>query len=262
MLPAGPHFVKNAAATATRPVRARRMRLAALFVLAAHALLLGLLWDRQPPPVQRPAMVQVSVLAPATAAAQKRSGHPQAALETPAMQRTAPPSAAKQSARPIQPADHAASQPAATQSRPPAPALAAQPPQLTAPAASAANAANIVQPPGQAAAGTDKPAPAQTLNAAAGRIEPPDSTAGYLDNPAPPYPPVSRRLGEQGLVLLRVWVEADGRPGKVELKRSSGHERLDRAAMQVVQRWSFAPGKRGGWPEAMWAEVPLQFVLE
>lgn len=251
------------------------MRLAALFVLAAHALLLGLLWDRQPPPMQRPAMVRVSVLAPATAAAQKRSGHPQAALETPAMQRTAPPSAAKQGARPIQPADHAASQPAATPSRPPAPALAAQPPQLTAPAASAAaaaadaadaanaaNAANIVQPPGQAAAGAYKPAPAQTHNAAAGRIEPPDSTAGYLDNPAPPYPPVSRRLGEQGLVLLRVWVEADGRPGKVELKRSSGHERLDRAAMQVVQRWRFAPGKRGGWPEAMWAEVPLQFVLE
>lgn len=94
------------------------------------------------------------------------------------------------------------------------------------------------------------------------RIELPGTGADYLDNPRPAYPPLSRRLGEQGQVLLRVWVEADGRPGQIEIRRSSGFERLDRAALQAVQRWRFVPGKRAGLPEAMWAEVPLQFVLE
>lgn len=73
---------------------------------------------------------------------------------------------------------------------------------------------------------------------------------------------MSRRLGEQGQVLLRVWVEADGRPAKVEIGHSSGFDRLDRTALQAVQRWRFVPGQRAGLPEAMWTEVPLQFVLE
>ncbi len=98
--------------------------------------------------------------------------------------------------------------------------------------------------------------------AAPARIELPASGADYLDNPRPAYPPLSRRLGEQGQVLLRVWVEADGRPGQIEIRRGSGFERLDRAAQLAVQRWRFVPGKRAGVPEAMWAEVPLQFTLE
>ncbi len=98
--------------------------------------------------------------------------------------------------------------------------------------------------------------------APAARIELPDASAAYLANPAPPYPATSRRLGEQGQVLLRIWIEADGRPGQIELKRGSGYERLDRAALQAVQRWRFVPGKRAGVPEAMWVEVPLQFKLD
>ena len=69
-------------------------------------------------------------------------------------------------------------------------------------------------------------------------------------------------MGEQGKVVLRVLIDAQGVPQQVELKQSSGYERLDQQALETVQRWRFVPGKRNGVPEAMWNVVPIQLVLE
>ena len=94
------------------------------------------------------------------------------------------------------------------------------------------------------------------------RIELPSSNAGYLNNPKPTYPAISRRLGEQGKVVLRVFIDAEGSPQQIEIRQSSGYERLDQQALEAVRRWRFAPGKRNGVPEAMWNIVPINFVLE
>ena len=69
-------------------------------------------------------------------------------------------------------------------------------------------------------------------------------------------------MGEQGKVVLRVLIDAQGVPQQVELKQSSGYERLDQQALETVQRWRFVPGKRNGVPEAMWNVLPIHFVLE
>ncbi|MDO9141175.1 MAG: energy transducer TonB [Methylobacter sp.] len=53
----------------------------------------------------------------------------------------------------------------------------------------------------------------------------PSFNAAYLNNPTPNYPSISRRLGEQGLVLLRVQVTADGTASSVELQTGSGSSR-------------------------------------
>ncbi len=94
------------------------------------------------------------------------------------------------------------------------------------------------------------------------RIEMPSSSADYLNNPRPPYPPLSKRLGEQGKVVVRVYIEVDGTASRAEVRQSSGFERLDQTALQTVQRWRYVPGKRAGVPEAMWFNVPINFVLE
>jgi periplasmic protein TonB len=94
------------------------------------------------------------------------------------------------------------------------------------------------------------------------RVELPSSDADYLQNPKPAYPPISKRLGEQGKVMLRVLIGADGSPQKAEIRNSSGFERLDQAALATVMRWRYVPGKRGGVAEAMWFNVPINFVLE
>jgi len=94
------------------------------------------------------------------------------------------------------------------------------------------------------------------------QIVPPSSSAAHLHNPAPPYPVLSRRLGEQGRVLLRVRIEADGSASAAQVYGSSGFVRLDQAAQQAVLRWRFVPGTRNGEPQAMWHLVPIHFVLE
>lgn len=86
--------------------------------------------------------------------------------------------------------------------------------------------------------------------------------ADYLDNPKPPYPSISRRMGEQGRVVLRVRVEAHGLPIDVQLHASSGSERLDASALQTVRRWKFIPARLGNEPVAATVLVPIAFSLK
>ena len=94
------------------------------------------------------------------------------------------------------------------------------------------------------------------------KVDLPSSDADYLQNPRPAYPPISKRLGEQGKVMVRVFIGTDGLAQKAEMKQSSGYERLDQVALNTVLKWHYVPGKRGGTPEAMWFVVPINFVLE
>lgn len=86
--------------------------------------------------------------------------------------------------------------------------------------------------------------------------------ADYLKNPAPPYPPQSRRIGEEGKVILRVFVTVDGGAQQVEIKTSSGSDRLDESAQRTVRRWKFIPARRGGSAVESWVLVPIVFKLE
>ena len=90
----------------------------------------------------------------------------------------------------------------------------------------------------------------------------PSADADYLNNPPPGYPRISRRHGEQGTVIVRVFISTQGTPDNAEVRTSSGFARLDQAALQAVQRWRFVPGRRNGTPEAMWFNIPVRFVLE
>ena len=119
-----------------------------------------------------------------------------------------------------------------------------------APAAQRADATPAATP---AQSGQAKSAPAFSL---------PSSEAHGLNNPKPAYPKQSRRLNEQGQVLIRVFVAADGSPQQGEIKTSSGFDRLDQEALRTVMRWRFVPGQRFGTPEGMWFNVPVHFVLE
>ena len=93
-------------------------------------------------------------------------------------------------------------------------------------------------------------------------IVPPNFNADYLRNPPPTYPPIARRLGEQGRVVLRVLVTADGQPEQVEVRTSSGSPRLDATALETVRRWKFVPARQGDRPVATWVLVPISFRLE
>ena len=84
----------------------------------------------------------------------------------------------------------------------------------------------------------------------------------FLEKSPPLYPDMSVRLGEEGVVMVRVLIGSDGVPKKVELQTSSGFERLDQSALNTVMRWRFMPGTRGGVAETMWYRVPITFKLQ
>lgn len=78
-------------------------------------------------------------------------------------------------------------------------------------------------------------------------------------SPKPPYPIEALRHQEGGLVTLRVQVSAEGHPTKVEVRKRSGNRALDRAALNTVRRWRFAPAIRKGKPVAAVVIVPVEF---
>ena len=86
--------------------------------------------------------------------------------------------------------------------------------------------------------------------------------ADYLKNPSPPYPPMARRQGEEGKVILRVSVNPQGAADNVEIKTSSGSPRLDESAQKTVRNWKFVPAKRGDTHVQSWVLVPIIFKLE
>jgi periplasmic protein TonB len=106
------------------------------------------------------------------------------------------------------------------------------------------------------------PAAAPPAPPAPAKVELPSSNADYLNNPLPAYPPVSKRLGETGKVIVRVYISTDGYAQKGEVRSSSGFERLDAAALAAALKWRYVPGKRGDVAEAMWVNVPISFQLD
>lgn len=183
-----------------------------------------------------------------------------------------PPPAPKPRPQPLPPVPPAPAAAKAPAPLPPAPLPLALPNTIPAPDAPTGTA--LPQPPAPPITAAVAPAlPAQvpapapaplapSAPPAPPRIELPSSNADYLNNPRPAYPPLSKRLGEQGKVVVRVFIEANGTASKAEIAQSSGFDRLDQTALDTVRRWRYVPGKRAGVAEAMWFNVPINFVLE
>jgi protein TonB len=223
-------------ATYTSGPRSAKIASAAIIV-ALHAVALGALWQLEPvrSAIKSVAPIMVSIveperpkIEPPKALPHKREvpkREPQRAAPTP------PPPAPVLAAAPQAPVVQSVAQPAPVE---PAPVAAPTPP---APITATAPA----------------PAPAP--------VTPPRFNADYLNNAAPAYPPIARRMGEEGKVVLRVHVNERGLPDDVQLKASSGSHRLDDTALQTVKQWKFVPARRGETPIEAWVLVPISFSL-
>lgn len=124
---------------------------------------------------------------------------------------------------------------------------------MSAPAAIAMEPAPVV-----VAAAATAPAPVPSAPVS---VVPPRFDASYLDNAPPPYPSLARRYREQGVVMLDVRVSAAGLPDAVEIRESSGSQRLDDAARTAVLRWRFVPARQGDAAVTAWVVVPIRFAL-
>lgn len=101
-----------------------------------------------------------------------------------------------------------------------------------------------------------------SATAAEPAVSQPRFDADYLRNPSPAYPLISRRMGEEGKVILRVQVSIQGTAESVEIRHSSGSMRLDESAQKTVRTWKFIPAQKGDIAVQSWVLVPIVFKLE
>ncbi len=117
------------------------------------------------------------------------------------------------------------------------------------------------------------PPPAPPIIEAPPEPAPPSKPAGPLvlsgdlavscpQRSPPAYPSISRRLGEEGKVLLRVELDESGAVDRATIKSSSGFARLDDAALSAVKHWRCSPPMRDSVAVRAIALQPFNFVLE
>jgi protein TonB len=80
-------------------------------------------------------------------------------------------------------------------------------------------------------------------------------------NTQPAYPASAQASGEQGTVLVDVYVRPSGHVSKFRISQSSGFGDLDDAAEQTVMNWRFVPATRNGDTVSDWTTVKIVFQL-
>ena len=230
----GQNFRRPAGAAYDRLTPLQRRALVGAIVVAHGAALWALLQVREVrDAVAEVAPMFVSLVAPAT---------PPKVTPLPPPPPTPP---VRRPITPERPLIAAAPTPAA------APFVAKPPPEPVPPEpAPVAVAAPVVAPP---APPPPAPAPPRQLSA---------SSVQYLEPLQVEYPRLSKRLGETGVVMLRIFIDEAGRVREAQVNRSSGHPRLDDAAMAAVQKARFKPPSENGQAVSGYAQVPVDFQLE
>ena len=230
-----------------------------VLVVCVHAAVVMVLSQARAPSESRaPVVVELIVPEPSTAPEQPMMREP--ILRAPAPSdtgRSKPPAGTPQLSTAPQ-----KTSPAVAPKQPSAPVAPSEPADAASAAANdpPSTASDISVPP--VAEGSPAAAPPPPSVAQAPQIKPPSFDAPHLRNPRAEYPRLSRRMGEQGRVVLRVYVSRTGLPQRVELQSSSGSPRLDQAARDSVTQWKFVPARRDNEAVDAWLLVPVVFRLE
>lgn len=136
------------------------------------------------------------------------------------------------------------------------PLIVSPPPLVRTPAPAPVIATAPAPSPPQAVVVSAKPAPAPAAPVSAGNL-----SSTMIAFKAPRYPVECRRKKEQGVVLLNLLLAADGSVAEIAVQKSSGFDRLDRAALDAVRQWRWSPTVRGGEAMMVRGVVEIPFVL-
>jgi protein TonB len=83
-----------------------------------------------------------------------------------------------------------------------------------------------------------------------------------LYNPKPSYPLLSRKLREQGLVMIKLCVNQGGFVDEASVSRSSGFQGLDKSALATLSQWRFLPLSSALHHSSQCFQAPVHFSLE
>lgn len=126
-------------------------------------------------------------------------------------------------------------------------------------------------PPPEFSIQSNAPSNSTAISQVTGKRAPPPKPAAPIERPKPVgrghdcyagYPPISKRLGEQGKVILKFTVNTNGSVSDVKIAKSSGYSRLDHAAVACAGNWKYRPATQGGKPIAITYEASVLYQLQ
>lgn len=77
----------------------------------------------------------------------------------------------------------------------------------------------------------------------------------------PRYPALAKRRGQEGLVMLEIWIDEQGEQTSLSVQQSSGFSLLDEAALKAASQWRFKPYLKSGLATASRVLIPLEFSI-
>lgn len=76
----------------------------------------------------------------------------------------------------------------------------------------------------------------------------------------PTYPELAQRAGIEGRVIVKIWVDKDGKPHKAIVLKSDA-EIFNKAAVDAAMQYRFTPAIMNHGPVAVWVVIPFTFKL-
>lgn len=76
------------------------------------------------------------------------------------------------------------------------------------------------------------------------------------------YPPLLKDAGIGGTVNVWFFLDTDGRVLETRIQRSSGHAKLDEAALRVAEAMRFSPALNRDRPAQVWVQFPIVFQVK
>lgn len=76
----------------------------------------------------------------------------------------------------------------------------------------------------------------------------------------PRYPEPARRAGLEGKVIVKMWVDSDGKVQKVRVLKSDA-EIFNEPAIEAARQFVFTPAYLNNKPVAVWVSYPIRFRL-
>ena len=79
---------------------------------------------------------------------------------------------------------------------------------------------------------------------------------------APPlvYPEFAKRIGSEGTVWVKIWVDKEGKPKKAVVAKSD-NEIFNETATNLAMQYVFTPAMMNNGPVAVWVTMPFRFKL-
>ncbi len=90
---------------------------------------------------------------------------------------------------------------------------------------------------------------------------PVDKEPEIVKSVIPYYPELAQKAGIEGRVILKIWVDEQGKPRDVTILKSDA-EIFDRPAVEAAMKYRFTPAMLGKKPVGVWVVIPFTFKLK